>query len=260
MTHETRTLAVAGATGTVGRHVVAVARERGHVIRPISRADGVDLVTGRGLEPALAGADAVIDVASTFTQKAAASEAFFRATTSALLAAGQRTGVAHHLALSIVGIDDSPHDYYAGKIVQEELVTGGAVPWTILRATQFHEFAGQVSGFRAGPIGLAPRMRSQPVAARTVAERLVDLAEGTPAGRVADLAGPREEWMPDMVRRYLRAIGTPRPVVGLPLPGPGGRAQRDGTLLARPGAELAGPTFAEWVAALATDRGTGAGA
>jgi uncharacterized protein YbjT (DUF2867 family) len=254
MTDQKLTIAVAGGTGTVGRHVVEVARRRGHDIRLLTRAAGIDLMTGAGLDAALAGADAVIDVASSFTQKAAESEHFFGTATANLLAAEGRASVAHHVALSIVGVDRSPHDYYAGKVVQERLVREGAVPWTLMRATQFHEFAQQVSGFHLGPIGVAPRMRTQPVAAREVAERLVDLAEAGPAGRVPDLAGPQEEWLPDMVRRYLRAAGTPRAVVGVPLPGPGGRAQRDGTLLPGAGATLGRQTFAQWLEEVAADR------
>lgn len=242
-------IAVAGGTGTVGRHVVDVARERGHEVVVLSRACGVDLLTGEGLDAALDGLEggAVIDVSSTFTQKAAESERFFGGVTATLLAAEQRAGIGHHLALSIVGIDRSPHDYYAGKVLQERLVAEGPVPWTVLRATQFHEFAAQIGALRLGPLGVAPRMRTQPVAAREVARRLVDLAEGSPAGRVPDLGGPREEWLPDMVRRYLRASGRPRPVLAVPVPGPGGRAQRDGSLLAGPGSHLGRQTFAEWL-------------
>src|SRR5690606_28447067 len=98
-------------------------------------------------------------------------------------------GVGHHVALSIVGVDRAPYGYYAGKALQERLVTEGEVPWTILCATQFHEFAGQIYGqVKLGPIVVVPVMRSQPVAAREVAERLVELATDAPAGRVPDLA------------------------------------------------------------------------
>lgn len=172
-------IAVAGATGAVGRHVVDVVREHGHEAVLLSRAEGVDLVSGAGLD--LSGVDAVIDVASTSTQSREESRAFFGAVTRTLQAAELAAGVRHHVSLGIVGSSDAPYAYYAGKALQEQLVEGGEVPWTILRATQFHEFASQIHGsITAGPFILVPKMVSQPVAAREVAERLVQLAEGAP--------------------------------------------------------------------------------
>ncbi|MEU3473853.1 NAD(P)H-binding protein [Rhodococcus sp. NPDC006774] len=137
-------LAVAGGTGTVGVHVVEVARQRGHEVVVLSRSAGVDLVSGSGLSDALAGVDAVVDVASTQTISAKESMSFFAAVTRNLLTAEGAAGVGHHVALSIVGIDRAPHSYYAGKVEQERIIRAGTVPWTILRATQFHEFAGQI--------------------------------------------------------------------------------------------------------------------
>ena len=244
-------IAVAGGTGTVGRHVVDVARDGGHEVVVLSRSTGVDLVAGIGLDAALQGVDAVIDVSSTSTQSAAESERFLGTVTRNLLAAEKSAGVGHHIALGIVGSLDAPFGYYAGKKVQEELVAGGPVPFTILRATQFHEFAQQLhGGFTVGPVILVPMMVSQPIAAREVAERLVHLASGAPSGRVADLAGPRVERMSRMVRVYGRATGTRAPVVVVPLPGGFGKAMHDGTTLAQPGADLGRQTFDEWIATL----------
>ena len=125
-----------------------------------------------------------------------------------------------------MGIDRAPEGYYAGKLAQERLIENGPVPWTILRATQFHEFAAQISGSaRIGPLHVAPRMRTQPIAAREVAARLVGLAEANPAGRVRDLAGPREESLPDMVRCWARARGSRGWIPAVPLPGALGRAR-----------------------------------
>ena len=248
-------IAVAGGTGTVGRHVVDVVRERGHVPVVLARSTGVDLVTGGRLADALSGVDLVIDVASVQTMSDAASRAFFGAVTRNLLDAGTAAGVRHHVALSIVGVDDAPYSYYAGKVLQEQLVEAGPVPWTILRATQFHEFAAQLHArMRFGPIVVVPVLQSQPVAAREVAERLVALAVAAPAGRVADLAGPRVERMSDMVRRWATATGRRGRVVEVPLPGAYGRAMRDGTLIARPGSDLGVQTFEEWLAAVAAER------
>lgn len=241
-------IAVAGGTGTVGTHVVDVARERGHDVIVLSRSTGVDLLTGDGLDAALEGVDVVVDVASTFTQSAETSVAFFGTVTRTLLAAEKRAGVPHHVVLSIVGIDGSEYGYYVGKQEQERLVTAGDVPFTLLRATQFHEFASQ-GQVRVGPLVLVPKMRTQPIAAREVAERLVELAEGDARGRVRDLAGPREESLPAMARSLLRATGRRSPVIALGLPGAGYRDMRSGALLPQSGAHLGSQTFAEWVAA-----------
>ena len=244
-------IAVAGGTGTVGTHVVDAVRERGHEPVVLTRSTGVDLVTGSGIAEALAGVRVVIDVASMFTQKAEEARAFFGAETRHLLDAEVAAGVEHHVVLGIIGSNLSDHDYYAGKIVQEALVHEGRVPWTEVRTTQFHEFAAQVYGaVRIGPFVLAPIFRSQPIAAREVADRLVDLALDAPAGLVTELAGPREEDIAHMVRAYARATGKRGPVIGVPAPGPGGRAQRDGTLLPGPGAQLGRQTFDQWLATL----------
>lgn len=248
-------IVVAGGSGMVGRHVVAVAQERGHRVVALSRATGVDLVTGAGLAQQLEAADAVIDVTSTVTQSGAASRRFFAAVTGNLLDAEGAAGVPHHIALSIVGSDRAPFGYYAGKALQEELITGGRIPWTILRATQFHEFAQQmVERFRFGPATMVPTMTSQPVAAREVAERLVELAGGEPQGRPADLAGPEELRMAAMVQAYLAATGIRGPVVQIPLPGGFGTAMRDGTTLAGPDAQRGVQTFAQWLDGLSAAR------
>ncbi|MBZ5739057.1 SDR family oxidoreductase [Nocardioides sp. GBK3QG-3] len=236
-------IAVAGGTGVVGRHVVDVARERGYDVVVLSRGEGVDLTTGAGLAERLAGVDAVIDVTSVRTQQKEASEAFFGGVTRNLQAAG----AAYVVALSIVGVDDVETGYYAGKRLQERLLAEGATPWSVLRATQFHEFAEQVLGFvRVGPFALVPRMLSQPVAAREVAEALVDLAEAGPSGRVPDLAGPERLDMVDLARRV--AAGRPR-VVPVRVPGAAGRAMRSGALCPTGPGPRGSITFDAWLAA-----------
>jgi len=241
-------IAVAGGTGVVGHHVVDLAREAGHEAVVLARSTGVDLVAGAGVAEALHGVAAVVDVASVQTQDARRSREFFGTVTRNLLAAEQEAGVGHHVALSIVGIDRAPGGYYAGKVLQEELVSAGGVPWTVLRATQFHEFASQIHGAVAlGPITLVPTMRSEPIAAREVAERLVELASSGPAGRVADLGGPQERRMADMVRAYAQRIGDRRRVVQVPLPGILGQGMRKGWLITGPDADHGTTTFDEWL-------------
>lgn len=244
-------IAVAGGTGTVGRQVVEVARERGHEVRVLARSAGVNVLSGEGLDRALDGIQAVVDTTNLSTTAEDASVAFFSQVTRTLLQAESRRGVGHHVALSIVGIERAPVGYYAGKAKQESLVEGGEVPWTIQRATQFHDFAAQLfAGARVGPLHLAPRMRTQPVATREVAERLIDVVEAGPAGRVTDIAGPREESLVDMIRAYARAAGHRGWIPAVSLPGPLGRAQRDGSLLAAAGALRGHQTFAEWLSSL----------
>lgn len=242
-------IAIAGGTGVVGRHVVGVARERGHETVVLSRATGVDLTAGSGLDAELSGVDAVIDVTSVATMSATGAMAFFRAVTRNLIEAERAAGVHHHVALSIIGAADAPHGYYAGKQIQEDLVLtapSGSVVW----AAQFHEFAQQNAPMtKAGPVHLVPEMLSQPVAAREVAGVLVEVAEGSPRGRGPQVAGPEQMHVADMIRGFLQSRGRPARVRQFPLPGAFGRALRDGTLLPGPGAHIGTRTFAEWLAA-----------
>lgn len=224
-----------------------VARERGHDVRVLARSAGVNVLSGAGLDEALVGVQAVVDTSNLSTTAGDASVAFFSQVTRTLLDGEKRAGVGHHVALSIVGIDRAPVGYYAGKDAQEALIEAGPVPWTVQWATQFHDFAAQLfAGARLGPVHLAPRMRTQPIATREVAERLIELAEVGPAGRVTDLAGPREESLVDMIRAYARAVGYRGWIPAVSLAGPLGRAQRDGSLLAASDAIRGRQTFAEW--------------
>lgn len=241
-------LAIAGATGTVGRHVVAAAQARDHDVRSLTRRDGHDLEVGTGLADALAGVDAVIDVASVATTSTRRSRAFFEAVTGNLLHAEREAGVGHHVALSIVGIDGVDAAYYAGKLAQERLVEHGDVPYTLLRATQFHEFAQQVlAQLSFGRIAVIPVGRFRPVAAREVGARLVELAEAGPSGRAADLSGPRDERLADMVRRMLAADGARRRVVEVRLPGAFGRALASGAMRGDDDATRGRIDFDDWL-------------
>lgn len=241
-------IAVAGATGTVGRYVAEVAAERGHEVVPLARSAGVDVLTGAGLAERLAGVEAVVDVLNIGTQKRAVAERFFRTTSERLVGAGAAAGVGHHVALSIIGIDRVPTGYYQGKLAQEAAVAAGRVPWSVLRAAQFHEFAEQALRFvRLGPVSVVPRMLSQPVAAREVAAALVDLAAGPPVGGGPELAGPQPLQMVDLARRVndIRRLG--RRVLPLSVPGAAGKAMRAGALLPRESGPRGEVTFEEWL-------------
>jgi uncharacterized protein YbjT (DUF2867 family) len=243
-------IAVAGGTGVVGRWVVDAVAASGPEPVVLARSRGVDLRTGHGLDAALAGADAVIDVSNVTTTGRRRATGFFTAVTERLLSAGRRAGVRHHVALSIVGVDRVPYGYYIGKRHQERLVLAAGVPGTVLRATQFHEFARQILDRGTwGPVGLVPRMRVQPVAAGEVAEALVSLAMGAPVGMAPELAGPEEHDLADLCRRVAEAVGRPRLVVPVRLPGRAGCAMADGGLLPTGPGPRGTQTFDQWLAA-----------
>ena len=242
-------IAVAGGTGAVGRHVVRELGTRGHEPVVLSRSAGIDLTTGTGLQQALAGVEAVVDVTNTMATRRGPAAAFFTAVGETLLRGEEQAGVRHHVVLSIVGIDRVPLAYYKAKLHQEALCLAGPVPVTILRATQFHEFPAQLLGrFAVGPIAAVPRMWSQTVAAREVATALVDAALGQPAGRLPDLAGPRVERMEDLVRQVLQARGGRSLVVPLRLPGRAGTAMAEGGLLPTDDGPRGTQTFDQWLA------------
>jgi uncharacterized protein YbjT (DUF2867 family) len=240
-------IAVAGGTGVVGRYVTGDLRAAGHDPVILARSAGTDLTTGDGLAAALAGADAVIDVSNVLTSGKRRSVAFFETATQHLLAAGQEAGVRHHLALSVVGCDRVALGYYVGKKRQEELVLGGPVPATVLRATQFHEFPAQLLD-RGSFVSPVPVMRSQPVAAREVAAELVRLVAEPPAGLAPELAGPEVLDMVDLVRQVARSRGQHPWILPIRLPGAVGRGLADGGLRPRGDGPRGTETFAQWLA------------
>lgn len=240
-------IAIAGGTGTVGRHAVEAARAAGHEAVVLSRGSGVDVLTGAGLAGALAGADAVIDVTSIMSLSEKKARRFFETGTRNLLAAETEAGVGHHVALSIVGIDGIDTAYYAAKLAQERAVAAGPVPFTIVRAAQFHEFAGQVLSQVPGPFAVAPRTLMRPVAAREVGAHLVRVAEGGPTGRAQDIVGPRDETLADVARRQLAFDGIRRRVLDVKLPGAYGAGLASGALRGGPDARQGEITFDEWL-------------
>ena len=172
-----RRIAVAGATGRVGRHAVEALESRGHEVVAISRSGGIDLVTGEGLAEALVGVEAVIDAATGPSPEEAAATEFFLSVSRNLQEHGERAGVQRIVVVSIIGIDRFGGGYGAAKVAHEQAMLAGPVPARILRATQFHEFVGQLVDWgRQGEVSYVPNARMQPVAARAVAEALADLA------------------------------------------------------------------------------------
>ncbi|GIH26238.1 3-beta hydroxysteroid dehydrogenase [Acrocarpospora phusangensis] len=233
-------IAVAGGTGWVGKLVVEQARGQGHEVVVMSRSGGVDLISGAGLDDALRGVDVVIDVANVTTLSRKTSVTFFETETRNLLAAEERAGVRHHVLLSIVGIDRVDSGYYIGKRRQEELALAGPIPVTLLRVTQFHEFAAQMLDKVPGPVKVAPMMLSRPIAASEVATELVRLAEGPAQGRVTELAGPEVLTMASMMRRLARGK--------LVLTVPAGKALAKGGVLPAGEFRRGKITFEQWAA------------
>jgi len=247
-------IAVAGATGRIGRLTIAALDKAGHETVPLSRATGVDAYSGSGLADALRGVDAVIDVINNPSQDMAEVVDFFGTTTKNLLAAEELAGARHHVLLSIVGLDrgsGAPH--YAGKREQERLVASGPVPWSIVRATQFHDFAAMVAGWteRDGTAMIAPLL-VQPIAQADVAAALAEVAAGAPLGRRIDIAGPETQDLVDMARRTYAARG--REVRLVPTwRGPFGPDMAGEVLLPGEDARLGPTTFEAWLAAGADD-------
>jgi uncharacterized protein YbjT (DUF2867 family) len=242
-------IAIAGGTGTVGRYAVTAAEQRGDEVVVLSRSSGVDVRAGTGLSEALAGIDVVLDTTNTSTTKKGPATAFFTAVAANLQRAAAERGVGFVVSLSIVGIDRTAgYGYYAAKLAHEKAAREGSVPATILRATQFHEFPGQLlRRTRRGPVAFLPVMRVQSVAARSVGERLVELAHEGPQQAVQELAGPDSANLVDLGRRLIEHRGERTRVVPLMLPGSASKAMRHGALLPRPGAQLVGPSFDDWL-------------
>jgi uncharacterized protein YbjT (DUF2867 family) len=252
-----RKIAVAGATGRVGRHVVDVLEEGGHDVVAMSRSAGVDVVTGDGLAEALAGVECVIDAATGSSPDQQAATEFFTAAARNLQEAGRRAGVRRIVVVSIIGIDRFTGGYSAAKLAHERATLSGPIPARVLRAAQFHEFVAQLVVWgRRGEVSHVPRMRTQLVAARTVAEALADLATGpesAPApgssgAPILEIAGPREESLVEMARLLAARCGDPVRIEGVSDPAdPDGDLYEAGALLPGPDATLAGPTFEEWL-------------
>ncbi|MCY1139044.1 NAD(P)H-binding protein [Actinoplanes sp. Pm04-4] len=237
-------IAVAGGTGWVGKLVVEQARAAGHDVVVMSRSTGVDLITGSGLDEALRGVEVVIDVANVETLSRKVAIEWFEKETGHLLAAEEKAGVRHHVVLSIVGVDRVDSGYYAGKRRQEELALAGPIPVTILRATQFHEFAAQMIARVPGPVKVVPTMVTRPVAAADVAAELVRLAEGPAQGLGAEIAGPEVLKMGDMMKRIAKG----KLVLTLPLPDAASRAMAHGGLLPTGDFRQGEITFDKWAA------------
>lgn len=242
-------IAVAGATGRVGRHVVDVLKAAGHDAVEMSRSNGVDVVTADGLARALSGVECVIDACGPAGWEAATE--FLPTAARNLQEVGERAGVRRMVVVSIIAIEKFTAGYPVVMAAHERAMSSGPIPVRILRAAQFHEFVSQlVEWGRQGDVSYVPQRRDNLVAARTVAEALVDLATDPAAvpGPTLDIAGPREESLVEAARLLVARRGEPVHIEGVSDPAdPDHDLYEAGVLRLSPNARLAGPTFEEWL-------------
>src|SRR5204863_1705420 len=208
-------IVVIGDTGLIGSKTVAILRQRGHEVIAASPKGGINTITGEGLKEAMAGAQAVIDLANSPSFEDKAVLEFFETSGRNLFPAEAAAGVRHHVALSIVGTDRTPDNgYFRAKVAQEKLVKASGIPYTIIRSTQFMEFLrgiadsatdGNVVRISPGPF--------QPIAADDVARNVADVALSAPRNGIVEIAGPERAPFNDIIARYLKAVGDPREVV-----------------------------------------------
>jgi uncharacterized protein YbjT (DUF2867 family) len=250
-------IAIVGGAGTLGRHITAELAQRGHDVRVLSRSSKdfpVDLISGQGLTAALDGCGAVVDASNASSPKRAAQ--VLVQGSGRLLAAEQHAGVRHHVGISTVGCERVSMGYYRVKVEQEHVIEQGPVPWSMVRATQFHELAAAALGaagrWHVLPV---PDMQVQPIAAAEVARAVADVALGEPGRGRIQVAGPQVTTAAALARTWKRITGHRALSVPMPVLGRLGRALRTGGLTAEHADVLGSLRFADW---LATQVATGA--
>lgn len=250
---------VTGATGVLGRRLLPALAAAGHTVRALSRRPRTggdpgaaewcvgDLITGQGLAAAVDGAEVIVHAA---TSPFRATRAVDADGTARLLELARRAGTAHFVYISIIGVDQVPLGYYRQKQAAEGAVRAGGVPWTILRAAQFHTLIdGLLRPLRRMPVGLLPLdFRFQPIDPAELARRVADHVGQGPAGRLPDLGGPEVLTLGQMAREWLAVQGLRRPLIRLPLPGRVAAAFRRGATTA-PAHPAAGLTWSQWLRA-----------
>lgn len=207
-------IVVIGGTGRIGSKVVARLRDQGHEVIAAAPATGVDILTGQGLDAAMAGTRVVVDLANSPTFDDAA-VGFFRAAGQNVLAAEAKAGVGHHVALSVVGADKlATSGYFRAKLVQEDLIRASGVPYTIIHSTQFFEFLpGIIQSAADGRMVRLSPAQVQPIASEDVAEAVARIALLPPANGVVEIAGPERESLAGLAQRFMLLVEDPREVV-----------------------------------------------
>jgi uncharacterized protein YbjT (DUF2867 family) len=241
---------VIGGSGLIGSKTVERLRKKGHDVVAASPKSGVNTLTGEGLADALKGAQVVVDVANSPSFEDKAVLAFFETSGRNLLAAEAAAGVKHHVALSVVGSERNPTSgYLRAKVAQENLIKGGKIPYTIVRATQFFEFLGAIAG--SGAAGQAVHLSTgmmQPMASDDVADAVADAAFAAPVNGTMDIAGPEKVRMSDIVGRYMTLTGDTREVVADPHAPYFGAELDDQSLVPLGKAHLGATRFEDWFA------------
>jgi uncharacterized protein YbjT (DUF2867 family) len=241
-------IAVIGGTGLIGSQVVDILNAAGHEAVPSSPSSGLDLLSGRGLPEALAGADVVVNLSNSPTFDEASPD-FFRTTMTNLLSAAEDARVAHAVILSIVGVDRVPDlVYYRAKVLQEDLLKAGPIPYSIVRSTQFFEFMNAVLSWTSDDTTVRlPRTLVQPIASADIARAVADVSVGAPLAGTRDIAGPEVFALDDLGKITLAARDDHRTVVVDDTAGMFA-AVKDDALIAPKGAVIAGTTYREWLA------------
>ena len=241
-------IAVMGGTGLIGSQVVTILNAAGHEAVPYSLSNGVNLLTGEGLDAALKGADVVVNLTNSPTFDDA-SIAFFQTSMDNLLAAAKREGVGHAVILSIVGVDQVPDlAYYRAKVLQEKILEAGPVPYSIVRATQFYEFMNSVMSWSSDENTVRlPNTPVQPLASADISKAVADVAMGKPLMGIRNVGGPEVLTLDELGRIALAAKGDKRTVVVDNTAGMFAAVKGD-VLTAPPDAVLATTTFREWLA------------
>lgn len=243
-------IVVIGGTGLIGKQLTQLLRQAGHDVKAASPSSGVNAVTGEGLSEALAGAQAVVDVTNSPSFDDEAVMHFFRASTRNLLDASARAGVQHFVALSVVGSERVPASgYFRAKVAQESLIQGGSVPYTIVRATQFHEFLMSVAHVATeGQTVRLPSAPLQPIASADVAAALADVAVRPPLNGMCEVAGPEAVPLDQLIRRVLQARQDPREVLSDPKATYFGTPLEGNALIPGPKARIGTVSLAQWLA------------
>jgi uncharacterized protein YbjT (DUF2867 family)/quercetin dioxygenase-like cupin family protein len=212
---KTMKIVVIGGTGLIGTKLVNNLRRQGHEVVAASPSSGVNAVTGEGLAKALNGAQVVVDVANAPSWEDKAVLEFFETSSRNLLAAEAAAGVKHHVALSVVGTERLlGSGYFRAKMAQEKLIKASQIPYTIVRATQFFEFAGGIAqNATDGATVRLPSALMQPIAADDVAAALADVAVGKPMNGTLEIAGPEQIRQDELVRQFFSASGDQRKVI-----------------------------------------------
>ena len=208
-------IVVIGGSGLIGSRLVNKLSQLGHTVIPASPASGVNTITGEGLHEVLNETDVVVDVSNSPSFEDKAVLEFFKTSTINQVTAEAYAGVKHHVAMSIVGADRLPDSgYLRAKLAQEELIRKSGIPYSILRSTQFFEFAGKIA--EAGTIGQEihiPTAVFQPIASEEVVEALTAIVVGAPLNGTTEVAGPVAMPMSEFIRYYLEATEDSRQLI-----------------------------------------------